>query len=328
MRSLAACLPALSLALLLATPPPAWAQAELWLAPTLGQLRPRTEYGLTVYPDEPVRGQPTDLAITQHRLSLSTPLAQDPQDEWSASVSLRFQETDTRAVLPDTGDRFPPELWDARLGLTYRHRFEHDRIAGGNLTVGSPSDRPFASEDEVVVRATAFLRVPARQHDAWLLTLNYSNHQEVLSGVPVPGIAYLHAPSDRLRVIIGVPFTALDVRPLERTTLQLTYIPLRRVRARAMYEVLPPLRVYAGFDWDHEFHLRASRPDPEDRLFYYEKRLTAGLRFDLRHVGVEVAGGYAFDRFAFEGESYSDRHDHRIDVADGPFLTARASVRF
>jgi len=46
-----------------------------------------------------------------------------------------------------------------------------------------------------------------------------------------------------------------------------------------------------------------------------------------RHVGFELAGGYAFDRFYFEGENYSDRHDNRIDVGAGPFVSARLNVR-
>jgi hypothetical protein len=45
-------------------------------------------------------------------------------------------------------------------------------------------------------------------------------------------------------------------------------------------------------------------------------------------VGFQLAGGYAFDRFAFEGESYSDRRENRIDIDAGPFVAARVSVRF
>lgn len=322
------CLLALALAIVLAAPGPAWAQAELWLTPTLGKLMSRSEYGLTFYPEERVSGQPTDFAVTQHRLSLSAPLGQDARDEWSVAASLRLQEIDSLAVLPDTGERFPGELWDARFGVTYRHRFE-SWIAGGNLTVGSASDEPFASEDELIVRATGFLRVPSGERHAWFFTLNYSNHQDLFAGLPVPGLAYVYVPSERLQAIVGVPFTSVRFSPLEKTTLELTYAPIRRVRARATYQVFQPLRVYAGFDWDSEFHLRAGRGDDDDRLFYYEKRLTTGLRFDLRHFGVEVAGGYAFDRFYFEGETYSDRRrENRIDVADGPFMTVRASARF
>ena len=100
------------------------------------------------------------------------------------------------------------------------------------------------------------------------------------------------------------------------------------MRARLTYQLFRPLRVYAGFDWDHDWYLRAGRHVEDHRLFYYEKRLTGGLRFDLRHVGFEVSGGYAFDRFYFEGESYSDRNHNRIDVEAGPFVAVRLGTRF
>ncbi len=73
---------------------------------------------------------------------------------------------------------------------------------------------------------------------------------------------------------------------------------------------------------------RADRPNRGDQLFYYEKRLTTGARFDLRHVELELSGGYAFDRFFFEGENYSDCHDNRLDIGAGPFVAVRVSIRF
>ena len=84
------------------------------------------------------------------------------------------------------------------------------------------------------------------------------------------------------------------------------------MKAKVTYEVLRPLRVYAGFDWDNDWYLRADRQRTSHRLFYYEKRLTGGIRFDLKHVGFEVSGGYAFDRFYFEGRRIPEGlwHDH------------------
>jgi hypothetical protein len=45
-------------------------------------------------------------------------------------------------------------------------------------------------------------------------------------------------------------------------------------------------------------------------------------------VGFEVSGGYAFDRFYFEAEKYSDRNNNRIDIHSGPFVIGKISVRF
>jgi hypothetical protein len=312
----------------LVIPPAALAQSEQWLNPTLGQLTFRGDFRETYYPPERVRGQGSELRIIEHRLSLFSPLWQDSSDEFSLSGSVRFQDLDAHAVLPATGVPFPGELWEVKLGPAYRHKFENGWIAGGGLTVGSASDEPFASVDEVTVRATLFLRVPQGERDAWFFTLNYSNYQEYLAGVPIPGIDYVYSPSDRFTLVIGFPFTSLEWRPFEKLTVQLTYVPVRSVRARLTYELFRPLRVYAGFDWDDDWYLRAGRHEKDHRLFYYEKRLTAGLRFDLRHVGFEVSGGYAFDRFYFEGSAYKHRNENRIDIHAGPFVVGRAMVRF
>jgi len=58
------------------------------------------------------------------------------------------------------------------------------------------------------------------------------------------------------------------------------------------------------------------------------KRITGGMRFDLRHVGLEVTGGYVFDRFYFEGERYSERNENRFNVHSGTFVAARLGFRW
>jgi hypothetical protein len=75
------------------------------------------------------------------------------------------------------------------------------------------------------------------------------------------------------------------------------------------------LRIYAGFDWDHDSYLRADRHVRSHQLFYYEKRLT-------------LSGGYAFDRFYFEGGGYSNHNENRIDIHGGPFVVGRIMLRF
>ena len=57
-------------------------------------------------------------------------------------------------------------------------------------------------------------------------------------------------------------------------------------------------------------------------------RAYAGIRFDLRRIGIEVTDGYAFDRFYFEGEGYNGRNDNRIDIGDGWFIVGKMNLRF
>ena len=224
--------------------------------------------------------------------------------------------------------QLPGALWEIKFGPTYRHKFDNGWIAGLNVSVGSSSNRPFHSMDEVTARATAFLRVPQGERNAWIFTLNYTNYSEYFSGFPVPGIDFLYSPNDNFTLVFGFPFTSLEWKPFEKLTLQINYVPVRTVIAKVTYEVFQPLRVWVGFDWDDDWYLRANRTDTGDRLFYYEKRITGGIRFDLRHVGFEVSGGYAFDRFYFEGDKYSERNDNRIDIHSGPFVIGKISLRF
>jgi hypothetical protein len=179
------------------------------------------------------------------------------------------------------------------------------------------------------LQATAFLRIPHRDNNAWVFLLNYSNNREFLNHVPLPGVGYWYKPSERYTILIGIPFAAINAEPIEDVTLKLFYLPIRTIRAEAAYQVSEPVELFAGFRWDNERFYLAGRADDDDRLFYYEKKLSAGTRVQFsENVGFVLEGGYKFDRFFFEGEDYDDRHFNRIDIEDGPFVAANINVRF
>ena len=107
------------------------------------------------------------------------------------------------------------------------------------------------------------------------------------------------------------------------------YVAVRTVDVRLTYQLFRPVRLWIGFDWTNDRFLLAERADPDDRLFYYEKRVRAGAIIGLaRWLFTDITGGYSFDRFYFEGESYSDRNQNRIDVDSGPFVQFRVGARF
>jgi hypothetical protein len=129
--------------------------------------------------------------------------------------------------------------------------------------------------------------------------------------------------------VVTTGLVSLEYRPVEALTLTASYVAVRTVDVRLTYQVARPVRVWIGFDWTNERYLRANRADPDDRLFYYEKRVRAGAIIGLaRQLFVDVTVGYSFDRFYFEGEGYSDRNRNRIDVGDGPFTQVRLGTRF
>ncbi|HYS16848.1 MAG TPA: hypothetical protein VET45_07990 [Candidatus Binatia bacterium] len=317
--------------LLVVLPVPAGAQPELqaWLNPEMGTQIPRSDYRFTYYPDRKVDDQETHFTLSEHRVTVFIPIYQDTSNEWALSAKTLFQDIDTRARFPEAGGRVPSELWDASAGLSYRHKFDNGWTGGLALTVGSASDEPFNSVDEMYFRVIGLLRVPQGERNSWIFTLIYASDEEIFGQVlPVPGIAYAWVPSDRFRAVIGFPFSMIQYKPFEKLALDVEYFPFWTVRTRATWEIARPLRAYAGFQWDSDHFYRADRDDKDDKIFYSEMRVYGGLRFDLRHVGFEVTGGYAFNRFYFEGDSYSDRHDNRIDVGPSPFVVGKVNIRF
>src|SRR5262249_48597592 len=91
---------------------------------------------------------------------------------------------------------FPDELWDLSAGLSYRHKFDNGWTGGVSLTVGTASDRPFNSIDEMYFRFFSLVRVPQGEHNVWLFTFIYARDVLIL-GRTLP----LHAgPGTRVRV--------------------------------------------------------------------------------------------------------------------------------
>jgi hypothetical protein len=317
-------------AALLLVPAQVTAQAalQMFMNPELGKLMPRADYRYTFYPERSV-DQGGTLAMMEHRLSAYVPLFQNSRDEFAISARGTFQDIDNDTQLPDSGVPFPEHLWDVSATISVRHKFDNGWIAGLGLSGGTASDEPFKSMDEVYGRALAMVRIPWRERDAWILSVLYATDQDIFGlNIPIPGIVYVWNYSDQFRMALGVPFSSIEYKPFKNLTLEAQYFPIWTIRTFVTWEIFRPLRVYAGWDWDSDHWFRHGRGDKDDRLYYYEKRVTIGGRFDLRHFGVEVFGGYAFDRFYFEGEGYKDRYDNRVDVRASPFIVGRLHVRF
>ncbi len=300
-----------------------------WFSPRMGQLKLDARYDVDSYFNADVSDNLSRMHMTAHDLRLGIPLWQDDEQELSLNFGAGVTHFDSEVIFPDTRDAFPDELYDIRIGATYRRRLDNGWIAGGNLTVGSPSDKPFASIEEIAVSGTGFVRVPAGERNAWIFLLNYANNREFCPHVPLPGVAYLHSPNDQLRLMLGVPYSSVWYRPLERLLVEATYMIARNVHVEVSYDIAEPVRLYAGFDWRNDRWFRHDRPDDDDRLFYYEKRLKAGVVWSITdRISLDVGGGYAFDRFFFEGERYDDRDQNRLDLSDGPFLGAQVRASF
>jgi hypothetical protein len=238
---------------------------------------PRVGYAVTWYPDEPAGGQ-VHFEMVRQDFHFSTPLFKGDRDVISFSAGLRNEILDTNALVPVLGFPFPDELWNVNFGGGYYHEFANGWTAGLNVHVGSASDDPFANINQITVGATGSLRIPVRERDAWIFTLNYSNNSDFANNIPLPGVAYLWWPSDSFRALIGIPFVNIWYRPIDKVTIDFSYRFLYTVQGRVTYHFLPRGRLYAGYSMGNEsYFLSEATAQDDNRLFYSEQRVYGGL---------------------------------------------------
>jgi hypothetical protein len=301
--------------------------ASIW-NPDVGRMPLRASYRVTWFADEPVAGQFTNLGYVQQDLSFAFPLWHNGTcDDLSATINVRNETFHTLAILPDTLQPFPQDLWNIRFGLTYRHQFDNGWITGGTVSLGSASDQPFHSINEMTAGISAFLRVPSGEHNAWLFSLHYSPTSDL--PIPIPGVAFVWQPTENFRANIGLPFQIMW-RPIEDLTLDVSYMLLTTFHARANYRLCRPLRVYVGYASENESYFLADRTDYNLRFFNIDQRVTAGVQYFFNpKTSLDFSTGYVFDHYFFEGKNITNgTHFNRIDVGDGPYVSLQLQIRW
>ena len=301
-----------------------------------GQRSAPFSYRVTWFPTVPVSGQNANFTMLDQNLLVMVPLRMmpsqegspisSPADGWMLSAGLRNRSIQTEAILPNTGQPYPDELWNVKMGLMYFRKLDNDWSWGGGVNFGSASDRPFASINEMFVGMNAFLRIPSGEHNAWMLSLMYAPMGELR--FPIPGVAYFYAPSDNFHMNIGLPFSMM-YRPIDRLTLEASYMPIHTIHAKAKYKITDWLSAFAAYDWAYDSYALADRIDINQRFFMYDQRLAAGLESRMgEHCFIELASGLVFDRYSFEGKQWDTTQFNRVSFGSGPFVTLQAGLKF
>ena len=279
----------------------------------------RADYRVTWFLDEPVSGQNTNLGFVREDFSASVPLWHDDHNDFAATVHVRNELFQTHAILTNPLQPFPEQLWDVRFGGSYRHLFDNGWIAGASVALGSSGDKPFDAARDFTGSFNAFLTVPQGERNYWLFNLSYSSNSDL--PFPVPGVAYVWQPTDNFRLHVGLPF-AMMYRPIDNLQFDVSYFVPYTFRGRVTYRLAPWLRVYTAYEAGNEAYPLSDRESANDRLFYYDQHVVTGLQCKLnQQMSLELSGGYAFDRYYFEGQHRSDSSSNRLDVGDGAFLS-------
>jgi hypothetical protein len=276
-----------------------------------------------------VEKQGVDLETSRHGLDLALPLAYDLKNELTLVLRMAHREINTQARLPDDGRAIPRGLWDAGVGLNYRRFLSSGWVVGGQVKVGSRSDRLFESGHESWVRLIGVVQTPVKRSRSWFFFLYYSNVSSTLPEIPIPGLAWSYTPSPRLQLLLGLPMSMVRWRPDGRWSLAVSYIVPRTVRFRAGFRILRQVELFLKGSWAGEAYALADRPDKDHRLYYYRKQVVLGIGLNpTKNIKIELTAGYSFDRFIFEGDGYDDRDRNRLDLENAPVIGLNVTIRW
>ncbi len=293
--------------------------------PVFGKLPYAGGYGAIEFFDAPVPGQNTHLGYVQQNVTALAPIWQDSHNELFLDAGLNNEAFDTQAILPDTHQRFPADLWRIGLGTGYRHLFDNGSVAGTIVNIGSASDKPFSAFNVMTIDLMSFYR---KANSPWLLGFALSSNSQVLQYIPIPIVAYLYAPSPRLQAMLG-SFSTVVYRPREDVILTASYAPLTNFHAHAAYRITKKWNLFTGIDFDNENYWRAERVQENQRFFYYNNRVPLGMQYAFSpNALVELSGGYVFDRFYFEGKSFLDQSFNHVRIDPSAFVGIRFQARF
>lgn len=268
-----------------------------------------------------VRGQNSQLSFTSLRANLAAPLFIDPagQEIWLAMFGLEHLELGGSAILPDSLQPLPDELWQISLGTMHRLELDNGWQVGSLFTIGTASDVPFGSWRDMTLTAVGFVEVPASDRDAWSFSLFYSTTSQL--PFPLPGVAYVWRPSENFTANIGVPFS-LWYQPTETLTFTASYRPLTNFSVRATQSIAAYWKLYTTYQIVNETYWLDERQVNNERLYLFDQRVAIGLERELPFgFSLDLSAAYLFDRRLFQAESFSDERRDVLNIEPGPALS-------
>ncbi|MCC9605810.1 DUF6268 family outer membrane beta-barrel protein [Blastopirellula sp. JC732] len=275
-------------------------------------------------PEQNLRGQNGDFAMSGFNIALTLPISMEEGRIWAANISYDQLDIVSDAFLPDTGIEIPDHFYQVNFGVTHMRLLANGWQAGGNLTVGTATNKPFDAIDDMTLSALAFVNVPVGDgRDSWNFSLFYSPTSQL--PYPLPGIAYLWRPSEQFEMNIGLPF-ALKYRPTEQRTFSLTYTPLTNINILLEQELGAKVVVYGGYSVNNKIYLLSERLDNNDRFYFFDQRLTIGLKRDLFWgFSADLSAAYLFDRKVFQAQGFSSDRIDQFGIDPGGLISLSVS---
>lgn len=275
-------------------------------------------------PAVPVQGQPAVLAMNGQFARVSAPVGRPVEGEplWIAIAKFGRLELATNAILPDSRQPIPDQLWLVETGGMHIRPLANGGTIGGTFLIGSASDRPYAAGRDLTLMAIGFYNRPAaNERDEWNFSIFYSPTSQL--PYPIPGVAYLWRPSETFEAKIGVP-AGIEYRPNDDWSFSVGYTPLVNVNAIARRRLGENLSAIAFYRTDTEIYFLADRVRDDERFYVFDQRAAVGLERALASgFALEVTASYLFDRKLFQGTNFTSGRTDVVNFDPGLGLSAQ-----
>ena len=253
-----------------------------------------------------VHGQPATLGMNAEFARVAAPLVRPEEGGplWLGIGKFGRLELATDAILPDSLQPVPDQLWLVETGVMHVRPLASGGSLGGTFLFGSASDRPYAAGRDLTLMAVAFYNRPARNdRDEWSFSVFYSPTSQL--PYPLPGAAYVWRPDATLEAKIGLP-AAIEYRPDDDWTFTANYFPLVNFAATARRRLAENLAFLAYYRTDTQIFFLADRLLNDERLYVFDQRAAVGIEQSLaRGFALEFTAAYLFDRKLFQGTNFT-----------------------
>jgi hypothetical protein len=269
-----------------------------------------------------VVGQPATLGMNAQFARVAAPLLKpvEGQPLWIGIGRFGRLELSTDAILPDSREPVPSQLWLVETGFTHIRPLAAGGTLGGTFLFGSASDRPFAAGRDLTLMAIAFWNTPARNgRDEWNTSLFYSPTSQL--PYPLPGLAYAWRPDESFEAKIGFP-AALEWRPDDAWTVSASYFPLVNVNVEARRQLRDGWSFVAFYRTDTQIYFLNDRTIDDERFYVFDQRAAAGFERSLGGgFTLEALASWLFDRELFQGTNFSSGRIDVVKFDPGPGLS-------
>ena len=265
-------------------------------------------------PATDVVGQPATLAMNAEFARVAAPLVSPREGEplWLGIGRFGRLEFATEAILPDSNQPVPDQLWLVETGVTHIRPLDSGGTLGGTFLFGSASDQPFTATRDLTLMAVAFWNTPAKNdRDEWNFSIFYSPTAQL--PYPLPGIAYAWRPSDAFEAKLGVP-ASFEWRPDDAWTISAAYFPLVNVNVEARRRLGADWSFVSFYRTDTQIFFLADRLVDNEQFYVFDQRAAVGFERSLGGgFTIEALASWLFDRELFQGTNFTSG---RTDVVE------------